>query len=128
MQVSLIISATKPIHSRNENASLCGDWMALADTIMANVRTRLRNLGIQDQEFAKRVGVSPQVVSRWLNRKSAFEIRHVDKMAEVLGCLPEELARDPGDSVIPILSRDVDALLNELAHARGYDLVKRPFP
>jgi transcriptional regulator with XRE-family HTH domain len=98
--------------------------MALADTIMANVRTRLRNLGIQDQEFASRVGVTPQMMSRWLNRKSNFKIRHVDKMAEVLGCQPEDLARDPSDSVIPLMARDVDALIVELARVRGYSLVR----
>jgi len=78
------------------------DLVTLADNIMSNVRRRIDRMGIQDQEFARRVGVTPQVVSRWLNRKSNPGLNNVDKIAAVLGVSVETLARDPGDSVIPL--------------------------
>jgi transcriptional regulator with XRE-family HTH domain len=126
MQVSLIISATKPTHSRKHAEAKNGDWVALADNIMANARRLIDELGLKDQEFARRVGVTPQVVSRWLNRKANPGLDVVDRIAEALGVSVEELARDPSTSVVPLPGKDVDTVLRELAAIRGYELRRKP--
>jgi transcriptional regulator with XRE-family HTH domain len=102
--------------------------MALADNIMANARRRIAEIGLRDQDVARRVGVTPQVMSRWLNRKADPSLENVDKLAKALEMTVEDLARDPEESVIPLPGRDVDSILKDLATVRGYDLVKRKKP
>lgn len=118
MQVTLIISATKPIRWRKKDLAENGDMVALLDNIAANVRPLLNAKGWKDQEFAKKVGVTPQVMSRWLNKKAPPELKHVDKMAEVLGVPVDELTRPAGSAVIPLIGRDIDTIIRELAAIR----------
>jgi transcriptional regulator with XRE-family HTH domain len=58
------------------------------------LRARLAKLGIQQNELADRVGVSPGAVNNWLSGVNAAKGKHLRRLADVLNCDAHWLSGD----------------------------------
>ncbi len=101
-------------------------WMAtLRENLAANLRRLIRERGYTQRSFAKAIGVDEAVLSKWLNLVHFPDDRFIDKMIVVLGVPYGELVKDPHADMTPVPSRDIDAVIKDLARLRGYDIVKK---
>lgn len=67
------------------------------DILVANIVARLVELGLDDQEFARAVGVDKTIVSKWLRKKppAPIRIKYFDKIAAALAMQVWQLFEDP---------------------------------
>lgn len=92
----------------------------LRQNFASNAKRLIRENGLSQREFAKKMGVDEGLVSKWLNQVHFPDDRYLDKTITVLGCTYEELFRDP-DGAVP---DPVIRFLRDVAKTRGYKLVK----
>jgi transcriptional regulator with XRE-family HTH domain len=58
-----------------------------------NIRRRVKLAHMSVAEVARRVGVARQTVYAWFADPRTMSLDHAAKLAEVLGCTVDELAR-----------------------------------
>ena len=86
----------------------------------------LDKMPIEQQEFAKRVGVSDDTASNWRRRKSASYAKYLSKIAEVLGTSVEYLLTGKEKEPAPAPSGG-DELINAIIMGRDGKAVKRTY-
>ncbi|WNJ17458.1 helix-turn-helix transcriptional regulator [Pontibacter sp. G13] len=59
-------------------------WLRRSRAIVRIVLVGLKNRGWTQKEFAERMGVSPQQVSKWLKGQENFRLETISKMEAVL--------------------------------------------
>ena len=74
----------------------------------------LDKMPIEQQEFAKRVGVSDDTASNWRRRKSASYAKYLSKIAEVLGTSVEYLLMGKEKEPAPASATDFWVKFNSL--------------
>lgn len=57
----------------------------------SNINVWIAKSGMSKKEVAKRMGVSQQVLSRWINNHSKPSLEKAFKLADLLGCKVDEL-------------------------------------
>lgn len=86
----------------------------------------LDKMPIEQQEFAKRVGVSDDTASNWRRRKSASYSKYLSRIAEVLGTSVEYLLTGKKEEPAPAPSGG-DELVNAIIMGRDGKAVKRTY-
>lgn len=84
----------------------------------------LDKMPIEQQEFAKRVGVSDDTASNWRRRKSASYAKYLSKIAEVLDTSVEYLLTGEEKKPAPVPT-DKDELVNAIIMGRDGKAIKR---
>jgi transcriptional regulator with XRE-family HTH domain len=95
---------------------------SIRELFAANLQRLLDENGLNQREFAKRLDVNESVVSRWLTKDSFPMESSFDLIRTKFGWEYEEFFRSDGQRIV-ISGRDVDAILDELAEARGKRIV-----
>lgn len=90
----------------------------LREHFAANLKRLLQEAEITQRAFAKDVGVSEGIVSKWMNERVFPEDRQIDKICEVLKVPYEELVRDP----LSPFPDPVMRFFRDVAKSRGYDV------
>lgn len=57
----------------------------------SNINVWIAKSGMSKKEVAKRMGVSQQVLSRWINNHSKPSLEKAFKLADLLGCKVDDL-------------------------------------
>lgn len=86
----------------------------------------LDKMPIEQQEFAKRVGVSEDTASNWRHRKSASYSKYLSRIAEVLGTSVEYLLTGKEKEPAPA-PEGGDGLVNAIIMGRDGKAVKRTY-
>lgn len=86
----------------------------------------LDRLPMEQQEFAKLVGVSDDTASDWRRRRSASYTKRLTKIAEVLGTSVEYLLTGEEKKPVPAPSGG-DELINAIIMGRDGKAVKRTY-
>lgn len=84
----------------------------------------LDRLPMEQQEFAKLVGVSDDTASDWRRRRSASYTKRLTKIAEVLGTSVEYLLTGEEKKPAPVPT-DKDELVNAIIMGRDGKTIKR---
>ena len=84
----------------------------------------LDRLPMEQQEFAKLVGVSDDTASDWRRRRSASYTKRLTKIAEVLGTSVEYLLTGEEKKPAPVPT-DKDELVNAIIMGRDGKAIKR---
>ena len=59
--------------------------------LAANILKYRKNIGLSQDELAKKLGVTFQAVSKWENAKAAPDITFLPMLADIFGCYIDEL-------------------------------------
>ncbi len=86
----------------------------------------LDKMPIEQQEFAKLVGVSDDTASNWRRRKSASYSKYLSKIADVLGTTVEYLLTGKKEKPAPA-PKSEDELVNAIILGRDGKAVKRTY-
>ena len=86
----------------------------------------LDKMPIEQQEFAKLVGVSDDTASNWRRRKSASYSKYLSKIADVLGTTVEYLLTGEKGKAAPA-PKSEDELVNAIILGRDGKAVKRTY-
>ena len=84
----------------------------------------LRERGINQSEFAKKIGVTPTSVSRWMNGKEVPVSNTIDKIAEFFKIHPAFLFMPPG-RMYPSGQGKIVLDLQKIAAESGYIITKK---
>lgn len=104
------------------------DFLKLAsirDNFRFNLKRLLKKHDLKQRHFAEKMEINPSMVSLWLSGTAFPEAKHMDKMAEVLNEPYVEFFQDIENDFASIPARDLDALIVEIAKARGFKLTRK---
>lgn len=103
-----------------------GLMATLREHFAINLVQLLERRRMTQRALAEAVGVSEQTVSKWMNLRVFPEDKQIDKIVAVLSVEYEDLVKAPGKGTMAsVPTRDIDAVLRDLARLRGYDIVKK---
>jgi transcriptional regulator with XRE-family HTH domain len=72
-----------------------GGFVGSRDNFPVNLKARLKELKVKQNELADRLKVTEAVVSQWINGRSIPEWDRLDEIAKILFLEPDALLRDP---------------------------------
>lgn len=99
-----------------------GDGVAsIAAIVGSNLERILAKKGKTQRWLASEVGVTHGMVSQWVNGRALPGQDKWDAIVKVLEISYVDLVRDPNDPTVD----DLDSILNHLARARGFELIKK---
>lgn len=103
------------------------NWDGLKASVKEDFPRTLAQLlaksGMNKSQFAASLKVSNSTVGDWLKGKILPELGRLDDIARVFSVSRQELLVSPDDAAqIEVKTRDLDAILRELAASRGYEL------
>lgn len=127
-------SAKLPIFTIRDDVLNADRFMATAQKNFArNLDRLLREKRVTKQKLAKEIGVSGATITHWIEGRSSPLLSRLEPIARKLGVTVSQLLQDDDDA--PMKPRQVDALLTkiakidamleELAEARGYELKRK---
>lgn len=108
-------------------SELLGEAMPVhASDTVDRIFDLLDKMPIEQQEFAKLVGVSDDTASNWRRRKSASYSKYLSKIADVLGTTVEYLLTGKKEKPAPA-PKSEDELVNAIILGRDGKAVKRTY-
>ena len=74
--------------------TLVYDNSGIKQTMAENIKAYRNNKGLNQYEFAEKLGISPQAVSKWESAQSTPDLQKVLRLAEIFGVSTDYLLKD----------------------------------
>lgn len=90
------------------------------------IKEWLEHRGLNIQGGAKKLGIQPNSLSRWIHEQHRLSPLKIAELAVLFDCEPEELWRPPGHISLDAIIADSDEGVREIAANILRQLVRKP--